>query len=538
MAHTRRAAVLLLAALVVSAGCSADTEEAPAPLATAAPLPGSPTTTPSPELAEGTVTPAGSYIEGPDGVTLIVPPGTVQEPTAAHVRELPDGYDVHIDGAWDGFVMVLMPIGDLPEDTEPVLLHHAAEGQVLEPAVVVGDHLVARLESLSVIELLKCSIPPTNALKCLAKDGYKELKKEALNQGGKKATDPLACGDVLDVVGWFTGEEACHAGETQEEIDAWQKAEEERRRKEQQGTPPSGAAPPAAAPVSEVRLSRGGAAPQGSYYDVRLAGFAPGTTVQVSCRDSADPGGFLTFTLATDAAGEAAASNRCYSGDGPDHWVVAGGRESNHVSWAASGGTGAAPPPPAPPPPAPPSRNPVVSLAQGPSAPAGYRYAVSLSGFSPGAAVTVTCHDSADPGGFFTFTMTTDGAGNAFTQNQCYSGDGPDHWVRAGGRESNHVAWSAAAPPPPPPAANPVVSLGRGPGAPAGYRYAVSLSGFSPGAAVTVTCHDSADPGGFFTFTMTTDGAGNAFTQNQCYSGDGPDHWVRAGGRESNHVTW
>lgn len=95
-----------------------------------------------------------------------------------------------------------------------------------------------------------------------------------------------------------------------------------------------------------------------------------------------------------------------------------------------------------------------VTLAQGPAGPQGYRYAIRLSGFAAGKAVTVTCHDSIDSGGFFTFTMTTDGGGNAYTESQCYSADGPDHWIRADGVESNHVAWTrgpAATPPSAPP---------------------------------------------------------------------------------------
>lgn len=94
---------------------------------------------------------------------------------------------------------------------------------------------------------------------------------------------------------------------------------------------------------------------------------------------------------------------------------------------------------------------PTVTLAQGPAAPAGYRYAVQLTGFPANSNVSVTCYDSVSTGGFYTFTMRTDGGGSAFTQSQCYSGDGPDHWVVAGGLTSNHVQWSAAAPSPPPP---------------------------------------------------------------------------------------
>jgi hypothetical protein len=92
-----------------------------------------------------------------------------------------------------------------------------------------------------------------------------------------------------------------------------------------------------------------------------------------------------------------------------------------------------------------------VSLAQGPAAPQGYRYAISLTGFAGGAAVTVVCRDSVDPGGFYSFTLTTDASGNAYTAAYCYSGDGPDHWVTANTAESNHAQWTGQAPAPPPP---------------------------------------------------------------------------------------
>jgi|SRR6266536_1378190 len=110
---------------------------------------------------------------------------------------------------------------------------------------------------------------------------------------------------------------------------------------------------------------------------------------------------------------------------------------------------GAAPPPPPPPPAAPPtapppSRNAEVTLAQGPVAPRGYRYAISLSGFAANARVSISCHDSADPGGFYDFALTTNSAGEASTQSQCYSADGPDHWMLANGIESNHVRWSGS----------------------------------------------------------------------------------------------
>jgi hypothetical protein len=116
---------------------------------------------------------------------------------------------------------------------------------------------------------------------------------------------------------------------------------------------------------------------------------------------------------------------------------------------------GAAPPPPPPPSdPGPVGGSPQVSVGQGPAAPQGYRYAISISGFAGGSQVTIVCRDSVDPGGFYTFPLGVDGAGNGSTASQCYSGDGPDHWVTANGIESNHVSWGGGgAPPPPPPPA-------------------------------------------------------------------------------------
>lgn len=87
--------------------------------------------------------------------------------------------------------------------------------------------------------------------------------------------------------------------------------------------------------------------------------------------------------------------------------------------------------------------SPSVTLSQGPVAPAGFRYAVSLAAFSPNTRVSITCYDSVSPGGFYTFSLTTNSNGAASTQSYCYSGDGPDHWVVAGGIRSNSVAWGA-----------------------------------------------------------------------------------------------
>jgi len=90
---------------------------------------------------------------------------------------------------------------------------------------------------------------------------------------------------------------------------------------------------------------------------------------------------------------------------------------------------------------------PTVTLTQGPAAPQGYRYAITLNGFPANSAVSLNCYDSVSPGGFYPFSLTTNASGSASTANYCYSGDGPDHWVIANGRiESNHVSWNVSPP--------------------------------------------------------------------------------------------
>jgi hypothetical protein len=259
----------------------------------------------------------------------------------------------------------------------------------------------------------------------------------------------------------------------------------------------------------------------------------------VTCYDSVSPDGFKTFDVHTDDSGAAFAQHGCFSGDGPDHWVRSEGYDanSNHVTWTAPRPTTSTPTPPEA---SRPRRT--VELARGQSAPAGYWYTVTLRGFRPGSDVSVTCYDSVSPGGFMTSVVRIGGAGVGSMRRSCYSGDGPDHWVRANGVESNHATWTATPqPPPPPPQPLPprqVVTLARGPAAPHGYRYAITLRNFAANSNVAVTCHDSVDPNGFYTFTLHTNGNGDATTQSYCYSGDGPDHWARANGVESNHVIW
>lgn len=284
---------------------------------------------------------------------LVVPPGTVKQETTGHVRALSGGYDVHIDGPWSGYVLVIFPLGQLPSGYTPIVLHNASTGSQVEPFVRVGDEIVARLDSLSTVALLKCALrlSPKDVVKCLSKDGYKQVKKEVLNKTGKKLADPLSCGDVTDVVGTLLGDEPCKAGESQEDIrrfHEWQaqqaappptstrpptQAQGPATSKDAAPTPQkSTPRPPSASPA--ISLSRGGAAKYGYWYSVTLSGFSPGSSVTLTCRDSASPNGFYNQTFAINSAGGAGDSTLCYSGDGPDHWVTGGGVNSNHVTWS------------------------------------------------------------------------------------------------------------------------------------------------------------------------------------------------------------
>jgi hypothetical protein len=100
------------------------------------------------------------------------------------------------------------------------------------------------------------------------------------------------------------------------------------------------AVPDCGATAPSAVLTQGPSAPSGHWYAIALNGFPAGRGVVVSCHDSVTPAGFRTFTLTTDAGGSAATSAQCYSADGPEHWFVADGIESNRVAWGetASGG--------------------------------------------------------------------------------------------------------------------------------------------------------------------------------------------------------
>lgn len=211
-------------------------------------------------------------------------------------------------------------------------------------------------------------------------------------------------------------------------------------------------------PDQTVKLSRGPAAPSGYWYAIEITGQTPNTTYKAVCYDHehwspwadpgpGNPGGFRTFTVRTDGHGAFQTQNECYSGVDGFHVVWLWNAElsepvdqSNEVRWGPSSGSPASPATGTTPPPATGQRS--VTLAQGAAVGSAYRYAVTLRGFAPKNRVAVQCYDSVSPNGFFTAHLKTDDAGNASTASLCHSADGPDHWVRADGVESNHVTWT------------------------------------------------------------------------------------------------
>ena len=92
--------------------------------------------------------------------------------------------------------------------------------------------------------------------------------------------------------------------------------------------------PPVGKP--SVTLRRGAPARAGYWYDVELEGFQPGSTVRATCHDSGSAAGFVTVRIVIRPDGTARASELCYSGDGPGHWVTLddpGASESEQVDW-------------------------------------------------------------------------------------------------------------------------------------------------------------------------------------------------------------
>jgi hypothetical protein len=85
-----------------------------------------------------------------------------------------------------------------------------------------------------------------------------------------------------------------------------------------------------------------------------------------------------------------------------------------------------------------------VTLSQGSPAPHGYWYVISVSGFNPGQALDLRCHDTIPPEGFRAKRFYADGNGRLNVSNHCYSGVNADHWVVVNGVHSNRVRWGSS----------------------------------------------------------------------------------------------
>jgi hypothetical protein len=259
----------------------------------------------------------------------------------------------------------------------------------------------------------------------------------------------------------------------------------------------------------------------------------------------------LTDGEAVGPGGEAAGDGgyaACVAGYGITQLTVYGIGElahllsSHHKTSSPTKPTPAPSPTPAPPPTPAPSPAPTpgptpapttgrVTLAQGPSAPSGYRYAVTLAGYPPESSVSITCYDSASPAGFYSFALATDSSGAASTASYCYSGAGPDHWVVAGGVESNHVEWTSGGTTPAPPSQS--IQIGWS-GAHSGWIW-MTLNGFPVGSH-QYSCDFGS--GGDQTFTLGEGSSPETWDNGHtCYDFiHGDTVWVTVEGITSNTI--
>ncbi|MEV0132583.1 hypothetical protein AB0H83_29495 [Dactylosporangium sp. NPDC050688] len=318
---------------------------------------------------------------------------------------------------------------------------------------------------------------------------------------------------------------------------------------------------------ARLLLSGGDLTPDGfRYFDIRIEGFPAGWRADLTClRAETTPWVNIgSVRLVADAKGNARNTSACRDGSGTyllqmtrpyiatdasgewlysaaAQWSAPGTAVTKPVTGAPTPTTGhnhSNPAPPgtqAPPPPPKPVISNFTVVVYGDPGHVGVSYNVAwAAGRDP-----VTCHFFVDGREAFTAQCGT-------SSSKQFTGLSPGRHTFSATVSDRFGVFSDPSPtvardvpgqPEPPPAA-PTASLAKGPAAPSGFRYAITLDHFAPNTGVTITCHDSVDPNGFYTFTLTTDGSGHAFTQAYCYSGDHPNHWFRANGVESNHVSW
>lgn len=351
------------------------------------------------------------------GVSVVVPARVLVRKSRVSIRQIrPGRYDIHIHGRWHGFVRVTLPLRGRGD----AVVHRVGRTWLQESAR--RGRRTVWVSNLSVFDTIKNLPKKTAASLCLTTNPKKFV--QCLMTKGIKSVDSK-------VVNWLLKD----------------------------------LAPECAA---KIISSKGGVGTMWAAFGSKECLVHTG-----------DPRGwFGQVHKNTIVTVSATGTSYFFDANGKPHWIP-DGRTYNCLTarglrvvvtgyaqaaiddsgdgkpWATceSPPLATQPPPatqvpPVPTSPVTPAPARAVKLARGPVAPAGYRYAISLIGFPSGSGVSVSCRDSVDPRGFFTFTMSTDASGAAFTQSQCYSGDGPDHWVVASGVESNHVSWGATPPSP------------------------------------------------------------------------------------------
>lgn len=294
----------------------------------------------------------GGEVEA-EGVKLEIPPDTLKEDGWAQLKRADGiGFNIHIDAKWEGEVGVTLP-GDDPN----AVVVHEVDGAWQVESEEPGQHSVTTTR-LSFFKMVTCPFKDGRAaiFDCFRKEGVKTIKESLASQilgGITGKCFPVTFGQIPIAI---LADPKCSGGKVglsdEEDAERRRLIEQERATAKPPATGGEGSGagsgmgetgpgtgpgpqvpPPAPATAPRIHLSQGGPGPAGSWYNVSLSGFTPGSSVTLTCRDSVDPGGFWSQSFAIDGAGNAGDSTLCYSGDHPDHWVTGGGVESNHVTW-------------------------------------------------------------------------------------------------------------------------------------------------------------------------------------------------------------
>jgi hypothetical protein len=178
----------------------------------------------------GTITTAGGRLAAPNGITLTVPSGSLTQDSSASITgSATSGYDVSLDGPWQGNVAVTMPLAG-PNDyvlhqRDGVWVPEAEPGQAtvwvnhLSPFSTAANFLASKASKIA--QNLCLTFTFSALIKCLALHGVKYVdKKTALWIASKFDNSCFTTllvngvygpGDVLLSI--FSGGCVAHAGE-------------------------------------------------------------------------------------------------------------------------------------------------------------------------------------------------------------------------------------------------------------------------------------------------------------------------------------